>query len=622
MAHDVFISYRRDGGLDLAGRIKDHLVLAGYNPFYDVETMKSGRFDKQLYEKIDECKHFLLILPPKGLNRCRNNNDWVRKEVEYAIRQKKHIITVLMPGFTFPKRLPPSIDVIRYVQAVVPTPETFEHTVEKIVEYLKDQNWSPVEYDIDITQESVSPFRKAAPFVALFVVFSLAIGLFLWHPWNSTKTDTIKDIIEPVIKIESPIIADDNNSVSFVCNAEDDTGIEAFDLSQAQIITKGFSANIVIEGNGLTKDIKLTDISGGRSGYIIITEGAAVDSVGNKSMKTRSVRFDLDDPDSDCTPPAITISPAVSNGKGEIKYTVSTNDNVGVVFFGIHKDNVIMRGFSSKVLITDVSEFVKEITFSEIESTSDLNQKYFTLTYGVSRDAMGNENSAKNSPTFQMSDLNHPTDNTHPTLNIGKFDSEKVCKGGSMLCTIYFADNSTILEDNITPNNIELDSGWTAEIEVFSSNQKKVIEFRNIQGMIGYHHFTIKEGAVSDSNGNKSKSVQSFEFYLMNNDSTEPTIVITKPKFTDDGDIKFSIYVDDDTSLETFSVDPEKIILIGFEGDISIIPSSQVDACTISITNYKKLSDECYVVIPAGVAKDKAGNQTRAIKSASFKIEE
>ena len=46
---DIFISYRRDGGLDFSGRLYEKLVADGYTAFYDLEGMKSGRFDTQIY---------------------------------------------------------------------------------------------------------------------------------------------------------------------------------------------------------------------------------------------------------------------------------------------------------------------------------------------------------------------------------------------------------------------------------------------------------------------------------------------------------------------------------------------------------------------------------------------
>lgn len=62
--YQVFISYRRDGGESLTGRIADRLSSLGYCVFYDVESIRSGTFNAQIFEAIDNCQDVLLILPP------------------------------------------------------------------------------------------------------------------------------------------------------------------------------------------------------------------------------------------------------------------------------------------------------------------------------------------------------------------------------------------------------------------------------------------------------------------------------------------------------------------------------------------------------------------------------
>lgn len=74
----------------------------GYHPFLDIETLRSGKFNEQLYDKIAECGDFLCVLPPSGLDRCKNADDWIRLEIARAIELKKNIVPVLMRGFSFP----------------------------------------------------------------------------------------------------------------------------------------------------------------------------------------------------------------------------------------------------------------------------------------------------------------------------------------------------------------------------------------------------------------------------------------------------------------------------------------------------------------------------------------
>lgn len=137
MDYQIFISYRREGGEDLAGRISDKLTGRGYRVFYDIESMRSGAFNDQIYHAIDACEDVLVILPPNGLDRCRDAGDWVRLEIEYAIKQKKNIIPIMMRGFSFPEVLPDSIDCIRYFDGVGASTEYFDAVIGKIEHHLK-----------------------------------------------------------------------------------------------------------------------------------------------------------------------------------------------------------------------------------------------------------------------------------------------------------------------------------------------------------------------------------------------------------------------------------------------------------------------------------------------------
>ena len=117
MKTDIFISYRRSGGESLALLVYYRLTFAGYRVFLDVERRKPGKFNEAIYQHIDECTDFLLILPPDSLTRCKNEGDWVRLEIARAIEQKKNIILLFAEGFIAPDKseLPTDIqDVLDY----------------------------------------------------------------------------------------------------------------------------------------------------------------------------------------------------------------------------------------------------------------------------------------------------------------------------------------------------------------------------------------------------------------------------------------------------------------------------------------------------------------------------
>lgn len=109
---DVFISYRRDGGQIMAHHLRQWLTNDGYTVFLDVQ-LESGRFDKALYKRIEECTDFLLVVSPGGFDRCNDPEDWVRWEIEHALLCGKNIIPVIMPGCKIPDVLPESIQGIK-----------------------------------------------------------------------------------------------------------------------------------------------------------------------------------------------------------------------------------------------------------------------------------------------------------------------------------------------------------------------------------------------------------------------------------------------------------------------------------------------------------------------------
>lgn len=93
-SYDIFISYRRVGGADKARTIKAELELQGFHVFLDFDELKDGVFDQRIIHAIESAPIFMMILTPHALDRCMDEQDWVRREIEYAIAQQKHVVPV------------------------------------------------------------------------------------------------------------------------------------------------------------------------------------------------------------------------------------------------------------------------------------------------------------------------------------------------------------------------------------------------------------------------------------------------------------------------------------------------------------------------------------------------
>ncbi|XP_021698316.1 sterile alpha and TIR motif-containing protein 1 isoform X5 [Aedes aegypti] len=107
---DVFVSYRRSNGSQLASLLKVHLELRGFSVFIDVERLEAGKFDNNLLQSIRHAKHFLLVLTQDALERCvddTDGKDWVHREIVAALNSDCNIIPII-DNFQWPEpeRLP------------------------------------------------------------------------------------------------------------------------------------------------------------------------------------------------------------------------------------------------------------------------------------------------------------------------------------------------------------------------------------------------------------------------------------------------------------------------------------------------------------------------------------
>lgn len=93
-SYDIFISYRRESGEDKARILNQHLSAAGYNVFFDHEASITGQFESVILAAVDVAPVFVIILTPGCFDRCVNEDDWVRREIETALRTHKKVIPV------------------------------------------------------------------------------------------------------------------------------------------------------------------------------------------------------------------------------------------------------------------------------------------------------------------------------------------------------------------------------------------------------------------------------------------------------------------------------------------------------------------------------------------------
>jgi tetratricopeptide (TPR) repeat protein len=96
----VFISYRRTN-MPWALAIYQHLTSQGYDVFFDYLSIPSGDFEKIIAENIRGRAHFVVILTPSALERCQEPGDWLRREIETAMEEKRNIVPLMLESFDF-----------------------------------------------------------------------------------------------------------------------------------------------------------------------------------------------------------------------------------------------------------------------------------------------------------------------------------------------------------------------------------------------------------------------------------------------------------------------------------------------------------------------------------------
>lgn len=100
-SNSCFISYRRDTSGTLAIAIFQQLSHLNIDCFYDIESLRAGQFEEIILGQIAARPYFLLVLSPGCLNRCQQDADWLRRELEEAVRLGRTVIPLISEGFSW-----------------------------------------------------------------------------------------------------------------------------------------------------------------------------------------------------------------------------------------------------------------------------------------------------------------------------------------------------------------------------------------------------------------------------------------------------------------------------------------------------------------------------------------
>jgi Tfp pilus assembly protein PilF len=231
-SNSAFISYRRDASEYLARAVFQNLHTYSIDVFYDYESIKAGNFPSIISNQIAARPYFILVLTPKTLNRCVNQDDWVRQEIEQAVTLQRLIIPLFTEKFKksdIDKFLAPEIaKVIKESNGIKIPSGYFDDAMRKLLGFL-----IPIPLAVKPTppeqQNAVAQvIQQAVSEPAITNIQLTAQGYFE----QALATDNVDEQIDSytrAIQIDSNYAnAYNNRGFAYLANGEYDKAIEDF----------------------------------------------------------------------------------------------------------------------------------------------------------------------------------------------------------------------------------------------------------------------------------------------------------------------------------------------------------------------------------------------------------
>jgi tetratricopeptide (TPR) repeat protein len=134
----VFISYRRTNEI-FALAVFQNLTGHGFDVFMDFKSIGSGDFEQVILANVRARAHFLVLLTPTALERCKDPEDWVRREIEAALDSRRNVVPLMLEGFDFgnpriSKRLTGKLAMLKRYNALMIPATYFDEAMDRLRE--------------------------------------------------------------------------------------------------------------------------------------------------------------------------------------------------------------------------------------------------------------------------------------------------------------------------------------------------------------------------------------------------------------------------------------------------------------------------------------------------------
>lgn len=153
---NVFISYRRDDTQGDTARIRKELAdhFGAQHVFMDTGGIPYGtNFEEHIQKKLEGCEVLVAVIGSNWLKvesdgrvRIQDNDDWVRREIRFALERGTRIIPVLIKRTECPRveQLPSDLSRLGRLQALsLDTGIDFDHHIKRLIEAIGGEDPPP-----------------------------------------------------------------------------------------------------------------------------------------------------------------------------------------------------------------------------------------------------------------------------------------------------------------------------------------------------------------------------------------------------------------------------------------------------------------------------------------------
>ena len=178
--YDIFINYRREPGRDFARTLQQAFKSRGYSVFFDYDSLQDGKFNEEIFSAIENCAVFVVSYSQGSLDRCKNDNDWVRIEIEHALKHGKKIVPIapseVFANLTFPEDLPSSLSALRNIETTeIHTGKYFDDSIERCIRERFQKH---------------PGLKKIARLVVIVTLGLAVLATMLWLTRNSSRNSS------------------------------------------------------------------------------------------------------------------------------------------------------------------------------------------------------------------------------------------------------------------------------------------------------------------------------------------------------------------------------------------------------------------------------------------------